>query len=211
MSGCACDNDSDFSTLEGRQKKVLLSVMLINLLTFFMMVFAAYLSQSSALLSGTLDNLGDALTYAVSFAVVGAGLLLKARAALFKGVLISLAAGLVAIQILYRCFYLEVPISETMGIAASLNFLANLFCLFLLTPFRDDDINMASVWECSRNDVYEGMAVILAAGAVWVSQSGLPDLLIAVFLLVLFARSAYRICASALQQMQEVTIALEPN
>ena len=211
MSGCACDNDSDFSTLEGRQKTVLLSVMLINLLTFFMMVFAAYLSQSSALLSGTLDNLGDALTYAVSFAVVGAGLLLKARAALFKGVLISLAAGLVAIQILYRCFYLEVPISETMGIAASLNFLANLFCLFLLTPFRDDDINMASVWECSRNDVYEGMAVILAAGAVWVSQSGLPDLLIAVFLLVLFARSAYRICASALQQMQEVTIALEPN
>ena len=138
MSGCACDNDSDFSTLEGRQKKVLLSVMLINLLTFFMMVFAAYLSQSSALLSGTLDNLGDALTYAVSFAVVGAGLLLKARAALFKGVLISLAAGLVAIQILYRCFYLEVPISETMGIAASLNFLANLFCLFLLTPFRDE-------------------------------------------------------------------------
>lgn len=211
MSGCACDNDSDFSTLEGRQKKVLLSVMLINLLTFFMMVFAAYLSQSSALLSGTLDNLGDALTYAVSFAVIGAGLLLKARAALFKGVLISLAAGLVAIQILYRCFYLEVPISETMGIAASLNFLANLFCLFLLTPFRDDDINMASVWECSRNDVYEGMAVILAAGAVWVSQSGLPDLLIAVFLLVLFARSAYRICASALQQMQEATIALEPN
>jgi Co/Zn/Cd efflux system component len=211
MSGCACDNDSDFSTLEGRQKKVLLSVMLINLLTFFMMVFASYLSQSSALLSGTLDNLGDALTYAVSFAVVGAGLLLKARAALFKGVLISLAAGLVAIQILYRCFYLEVPISETMGIAASLNFLANLFCLFLLTPFRDDDINMASVWECSRNDVYEGMAVILAAGAVWVSQSGLPDLLIAVFLLVLFARSAYRICASALQQMQEATIALEPN
>jgi len=211
MSGCACDNDSDFSTLEGRQKTVLLSVMLINLLTFFMMVFASYLSQSSALLSGTLDNLGDALTYAVSFAVVGAGLLLKARAALFKGVLISLAAGLVAIQILYRCFYLEVPISETMGIAASLNFLANLFCLFLLTPFRDDDINMASVWECSRNDVYEGMAVILAAGAVWVSQSGLPDLLIAVFLLVLFARSAYRICASALQQMQEVTIALEPN
>ena len=211
MSGCACDNDSDFSTLEGRQKKVLLSVMLINLLTFFMMVFASYLSQSSALLSGTLDNLGDALTYAVSFAVVGAGLLLKARAALFKGVLISLAAGLVAIQILYRCFYLEVPISETMGIAASLNFLANLFCLFLLTPFRDDDINMASVWECSRNDVYEGMAVILAAGAVLVSQSGLPDLLIAVFLLVLFARSAYRICASALQQMQEATIALEPN
>lgn len=209
MSGCACENESDFSTLEGRQKKVLLSVMLINLFTFCMMVFAAYLSQSSALLSGTLDNMGDALAYAVSFAVVGAGLLLKARAALFKGVLISLAAGLVAMQILYRCFYLEVPISETMGIAACLNFLANLFCLFLLTPFRDDDINMASVWECSRNDVYEGIAVILAAGAVWVSQSGLPDLLIAVFLLVLFARSAYRICASALLQIAEANVALD--
>jgi len=208
MSGCACENESDFSSLEGRQKKVLLTVMLINLLTFFMMVFASYLSQSSALLSGTLDNLGDALTYAVSFAVVGAGLLLKARAALFKGVLISLAAVLVAIQILYRCFYLEVPLSQTMGIAACLNFLANLFCLFLLTPFRDDDINMASVWECSRNDVFEGIAVMLTAAAVWVTQSGLPDIVIAIFLLILFARSAHRISSTALGQIAEANVAL---
>ena len=98
-----------------------------------------------------------------------------------------------------------------MGIAACLNFFANLFCLFLLTPFRDDDINMASVWECSRNDVFEGIAVILAAGAVWISQSGLPDLLIAVFLLVLFARSAHRICASALVQIGQANVALEPR
>jgi Co/Zn/Cd efflux system component len=176
-----------------------------------MMVLASYQSQSSALLSGTLDNLGDALAYAVSFAVVGAGLLIKARAALFKGVLISLAAGLVAMQILYRCFYLEVPISETMGIAACLNLLANIFCLFLLTPLRNDDLNMASVWECSRNDVFEGLAVIVTALAVWMSQSGLPDIMVAIFLLVLFTRSAVRICTSALAQISEVNAAVEAH
>mgnify|MGYP001174523082 CR=1 FL=1 len=205
MSGCACENDSDFSAIEGKQKKVLVSVMLINLGTFCMMVLASYQSQSSTLLSGTLDNLGDALAYAVSFAVVGAGLLIKARAALFKGMLISLAAGLVAVQILYRCFNLEVPISETMGIAACLNLLANIYCLFLLTPFRNDDLNMASVWECSKNDVFEGLAVIVTALAVWMSQSGLPDIVVAFFLLVLFARSAARICSAALIQISEVS------
>ena len=39
---------------------------------------------------------------------------------------------LLALQILYRCFNLEVPFSETMGIAACLNLLANIYCLFFL-------------------------------------------------------------------------------
>lgn len=33
----------------------------------------------------------------------------------------------------------------------------------LLTPYRRPDVNMASVWECSRNDAYEGVTVIVAA------------------------------------------------
>jgi hypothetical protein len=42
------------------------------------------------------------------------------------------------------------------------------------------------------NDVYEGGAVILAALAVWAFGAGWPDLLIAVALLLLFLRSAWR-------------------
>ena len=81
MADC-CDCDVDTRALATRQRRV---VMIINLATFVMMTAASVLSGSSALLSGTLDNLGDAVTYGLSFAVVGASATAKARVALFKG------------------------------------------------------------------------------------------------------------------------------
>ena len=69
-SGCC---GSELNVVEvAAHRRVLTIVMVINFVTFGGMVFAAWLSQSSALLSGTLDNLGDALTYAMSLMVVTA-------------------------------------------------------------------------------------------------------------------------------------------
>ena len=56
---------------------------------------------------------------------------------------------------------------------------------------------MASSWECSRNDVIEGVAVIGAAAAVWLFDSPWPDLLVAVALLAIFLRSASRVLRRA--------------
>ena len=200
-----CCDDFEAQALEARQRKVLVTVLLINLATFIMMVAASVHSGSSALLSGTLDNLGDALTYALSLATVGAATVVKARVALFKGMLISLAAIVVASQIVWRLQDPTAPIVETMGAAALLNLLANLVCLALLTPHRHEDVNMASVWECSRNDVYEGVAVIVTTVLVWITSSGWPDILVATVLLILFARSALRVLRSAWQNMQGET------
>jgi len=175
----------------------LLTVLGINAVTFVMMMAAAAMSGSSSLLSGALDNLGDSVTYAISFLVVGASLQAKAKVALFKGLLILAAAVAVAVQIGWRLLHMETPLFEVMGIAAVLNLLANSICLAMLHRHRNDDVNMASVWECSRNDVLEGFAVIAAAISVWAFGSGWPDILIAVALLVLFLRSAYRVLLRA--------------
>ncbi len=176
-------------------------VLVINAVTFLMMITAAVFSGSSSLLSGALDNFGDALTYALSLAVVGATCAAKARVALFKGLLIFGTAVAVAVQIGWRISNVETPIFATMGIAALLNLGANLLCLRLLYPYRDSDVNMASVWECSRNDVMEGFAVIAATLAVWVFGSGWPDILIAVALLALFLRSASRVLRIAWREL----------
>jgi Co/Zn/Cd efflux system component len=56
---------------------------------------------------------------------------------------------------------------------------------------------MASAWECSRNDVLEGIAVIIAAIAVWAFGSGWPDVIVAIGLLALFLRSATRVLIAA--------------
>ncbi len=179
-------------------------VLIVNVVTFIMMVVAAVLSGSSSLLSGALDNLGDSLTYVLSLAVIGAANTAKAKVALFKGFMISAAAIAVAVQIAWRALHPETPIFETMGAAALLNLGANVVCLRLLTPYRHGDVNMSSAWECSRNDVTEGFVVIGAALAVWVFHSGWPDLVAAVVLLIVFLRSAVRVVRGAWQEMHEV-------
>jgi Co/Zn/Cd efflux system component len=192
MSDC-CNCEVDTRALATRQRRVLLAVLAINVVTFVMMVAASYLSGSSALLSGTLDNFGDAVTYALSFAVVAASARAKARVAFFKGLMILAAAVAVALQIVWRLTHLEVPVAETMGIAAVLNLAANGVCLYLLHPYKAGDVNMSSAWECSRNDVIEGGAVIVTTIAVALLGSAWPDIIVAVALLGLFLRSAMRV------------------
>ena len=197
MGESCCSGTVDIRAMEARQRQVLMIVLAINIATFVMMLAAAIYSGSSSLLSGSLDNLGDALTYLLSLAVIGASGRAKAKVALLKGVLILGAAIAVAIQVGWRLAHPEVPIFEAIGIAALLNLAFNGICLWLLTPYRHGDVNMASAWECSRNDVFEGFAVLLAAVGVWLFDAGWPDLLIAAALLVMFLRSAWRVLRSA--------------
>ena len=197
MGDSCCSGTVDIRAMEARQRRVLMIVLAINIATFVMMLSAAIYSGSSSLLSGSLDNLGDALTYLLSIAVIGASTRAKAKVALLKGLLILGAAIAVAVQIGWRLAHPEVPIFETIGIAALLNLAFNGICLWLLTPYRHGDVNMASVWECSSNDVFEGIAVLLAAVGVWLFDAGWPDLLIAAGLLVMFLRSAWRVLRSA--------------
>lgn len=193
MTDTCCATTIDIAALQAQQRRVLMIVLAINLATFAMMLAAAIYSGSSSLLSGGLDNLGDALTYLLSLAVIGASGHAKARVALFKGTLILGAALAVAIQIGWRLLHPGVPIFEAIGIAALLNLAANAVCLRLLLPYRKGDVNMASAWECSRNDVFEGIAVLAAAAGVGLFSAGWPDLLVASALLLMFLRSAWRV------------------
>lgn len=193
MSEHCCGKGPDLEAMQANQRHVLRVVFAINVATFLMMVAAALYSRSTSLLSGTLDNFGDALTYALSLAVLRASTRAKGRVALVKGALILAAALGVATQIAWRVAEPTTPIVEAMSAAAVLNLVANGVCLWLLTPFRNGDVNLASAWECSRNDVFEGFAVLAAALGVWLFQNGWPDLLIGAALLLMFLRSAVRV------------------
>ena len=206
MSDCSsCGKVVDVAAMEDSQRRTLKIVLGINLATFVMMMGAAWFSRSSSLLSGGLDNLGDSLTYAVSLAVVGSSLQTKAKVAFLKGLLILGAAIAVAAQIVWRLQNPGVPVFEARGLAGVLKLAANAFCLWLLTPHRNGDINLSSAWECSRNDIYEGFAVLLAAFAVWVFGTGWPDLVIASALLLMFLRSASRVLRGAWRELRGAT------
>ncbi|CAD0364370.1 cation diffusion facilitator family transporter [Xanthomonas hortorum] len=203
-SCCGCGKTLDVAAMQARQRRVLWWVLTINAGSFALMLAGALHSGAASLLSGSLDNLGDALTYALSLAVVGASLAAKARVALLKAGLILLAALAVAAEIGWKLAHPQLPLFQSMGLVAALNFAANLVCLRLLWPYRNGDINLASAWACSRNDVYEGLAVLAASAAVWAFGSGWPDLVIAVALLLLFLRSAWQVARGASAELHRV-------
>lgn len=175
----------------------MLAVLGINAVMFLVIVVAALYRKSTALMADSLDNLGDALTYGLSLYAVSRGATVKARVALFKGGLIGLAACAVAAQIVYRVFVPDVPAFEIMGVFSLLGLVANSLCLYLLWRHRHEDVNMSSVWECSRNDITSNLAVFAAAGAVWFTALGWPDILVALGLVWLLMRSAIRVISSA--------------
>lgn len=201
MSDCCSDTDA-VDALRVKQRGTLRVVLAVNALMFVAIAAAALYGRSTALLADSLDNLGDALTYGLSLYAVARGSGVKARVALFKGALIFLAACVVMAQVVYRVFVPSVPVFEVMGAFSLLGLTANSLCLFLLWRHRHEDINMSSVWECSRNDIAANLSVFVAAGAVWLTGSGWPDIAVALCLVWLLLRSAIRVIRSALKELR---------
>ena len=210
MASC-CDNNCAIEALQERQRSTLIKVLWINAIMFFVIVSAAFYGKSTALLTDGLDNLGDALTYALSLFVVAKGRAKKAQVALFKGGLIFLAACLVIAQIIDRLVSPVLPSYEVMSIFSLAGLAANGLCLYLLWRHRREDINMSSVYECSRNDIATNLSVILAAIGVWLFNSGLPDIIIATLLAVLLLTSSARVIKEALSEMAEAKKSIGPQ
>jgi Co/Zn/Cd efflux system component len=201
MSGC-CNHDCALDRLQERQRSTLRIVLGINAVMFVAVAAAGLYGRSTALLADSLDNLGDAFTYGLSLYAVSRGPAAKARVALVKGALILLAACFVVAQVGYRVLVPATPIFEVMGAFSLLGLAANAFCFALLWRHRQDDINMSSVWECSRNDVAANLSVFAAAGAVWLTESGWPDLVVALGLASLLMRSAVRVISGATRELR---------
>lgn len=202
MADCCEDKTCALEQLRERQSSTLKIVLGINAVMFLVELTAGLYASSTALIADSLDNLGDALTYALSLYAVGRSERAKGRVAMFKGALILGAALFVMGQIGYKLLHPGVPLFETMGLVGALALAANGTCLGLLWRHRHEDVNMASVWECSRNDIAGNVAVLLAAAAVWLFGSGWPDVLIGSLLAVLFFRSAVRVFRASLAAIQ---------
>jgi len=197
MSDCCNDKECVLEALRERQAGTLRTVLVINAVMFVVEFAAGLAARSTALLSDSLDNLGVATTYGLSLYAVARGPRVKAKVALFKSALILGAALFVLGQVAYGFVHPGVPVFETMGIVSLLALAANGTCLALLWKHRSEDVNMSSVWECSRNDIVSNLAVFVAAGAVWLTGTGWPDLLVGLILAAILLRSAFKVMREA--------------
>jgi len=86
---------------------------------------------------------------------------------------------------------------EAVGLIGLLALAANSVCLILLWRHRAEDVNMRSVWLCSRNDIIANTSVLAAAGGVWLTRSQWPDLLIGLGIAALFLHSSLQVLRDA--------------
>jgi cation diffusion facilitator family transporter len=203
VADCCSDKECAIEALRSRQAGTLRIVLAINAVMFVVEFTAGLLARSTALLADSLDNLGDAATYGLSLYAVARGARVKAKIALFKSALILAAALFVIGQVAYSSVHPGIPVFETMGIVSLLALAANGTCLALLWKHRSEDVNMSSVWECSRNDIISNVAVFVAAGAVWLTASRWPDLIVGSLLAILLLHSAIRVMREALRALAE--------
>lgn len=202
MSGC-CGHDAKFEGLSDDYKRRLWIVIAINAAMFAVEMTAGQLARSQALQADALDFLGDALTYGISLAVIGASIRVRTNAALAKALSLLLMGLWVLGSTIYRVIYVGVPEAEIMGMIGLLALIANLASVMLLVRYKDGDANVRSVWLCSRNDAIGNVAVMIAALGVWGTATGWPDLIVAGIMASLFLSSAIQIFRQALAERRE--------
>ncbi|MES1930556.1 cation efflux protein [Salinisphaera dokdonensis CL-ES53] len=197
MAGCCSEDDAHLQQMRESQKRVLWIVLALNAVMFVGEFTAGWIAGSTALLADSLDMLGDTLVYGLSLAVIAQGARAKAISAGFKGAIMLGFGLLVSVQLVFKLIYGLPPEATLMAGVGALALIGNIVCLILLTRHREDDVNMSSVWVCSRNDLFANSGVIAAAALVALTHSIWPDIIIGAAIAGLFIRSSIGVLRDA--------------
>lgn len=197
MDDCCSGKAGAVEKLRARQGATLRIVLAVNLAMFAIEFVSGILAGSIALLADSLDMLGDALVYGLSLYVISRDSIWKAWSAIAKACLMALFGLFVLGQMVHKIIYPAPPDVAIMGAVGVLALLANAACFALLWDHRGEDINMRSVWICSRNDLIANVLVLIAAASVWMTSSPWPDIVVGAVICAVFLRSAYTIAREA--------------
>lgn len=202
----ACCADKTFDGVSSEYRRALVVVIAINVVMFIVEIAAGAAAGSKALQADALDFAGDAATYGLSLAVIGASLKTRATASLVKAASLGAFAVYILATTALRFVGGETPDANLIGGVGLLALLANLASVFILLRWRDGDSNVRSVWLCSRNDAIGNIAVIAAGALVAMTGSRYPDLLVAAALAGLFLTSAAQITRRAMSEQRNLLV-----
>ncbi len=201
MSDSCCAPHHDHNHRGGSYRRVLWAALAINATMFAVEVAAGQAAGSMSLKADALDFLGDAANYGISLAVLGMSLRRRASAALLKGLSMGVFGLWVCGETIVRVLQPDVPSASTMSVIGIAALLANLAVAAMLYAYREGDSNMRSVWLCTRNDAIGNVAVIAAAGAVWLTGTAWIDLAVAAAMATLAVIAAAKVIRQAIGEI----------
>ena len=184
-----------FDQNHNNQRRVLWSVLIINLVFFILEMSYGLFSKSMGLVADSLDMLADSFVYAISLIAVGKSLLYKKTIAKIAGyfqiVLALIGLGEVIRRIINP---VEFPNYLTMIIISIFALIGNGICLYLLQRSRNkDEAHMKASLIFTSNDVVINLGVILAGLMVYWLNSSVPDLIIGSIVFLIVSKGAFRI------------------
>jgi Co/Zn/Cd efflux system component len=191
-------------------RRALWIALALNGVMFLAEIGSGIAAGSASLQADALDFLGDAANYAISLGVAGMALVWRARAALLKGIsLVALALWVIGIAA-FHAWSGTLPKAEIMGLVGVLALLTNAGVAVMLFRFRGGDANMRSVWICSRNDAIGNLAVLLAAGGVFGTGTGWPDVIVASIMAALGISGGWQIIRQSMSELGPSAVAALP-
>ena len=151
----------------------------VNLAMFVVEGIASLSSGSVSLMADAIDFFGDSANYILSLTVLSMGMLWRGRAAMVKGITMTVFGLVVWARAVWVVQAGITPEPLTMGAVGLLALTANVSVAAILFKFREGDSDMRSVWLCSRNDAISNIAVMVAALGVFGTGTAWPDLIVA--------------------------------
>lgn len=198
------DRIPDLSHVTPAYKRALWIVVLLNVGYGIVQIFGSFVAGSQAVQADSLDFIGDGLISFLGLIAIGWGLAARARTALLQGIFLALLGFGVIGSTVYRVFVENEPQTLLMAGFGFAAFIVNVLAAVVLIPHRKGDANMRAVWLFSRNDAIGNLAVVVAAGLVWVLNSPWPDLIVAFAVAGLFLQSAWSIIRDARSDLKTV-------
>ncbi|MBX3367413.1 MAG: cation transporter [Phycisphaeraceae bacterium] len=182
-------------------RRALVIVVVLNLTMGVAEMFGGLFGKSQALKADALDFLGDGTITLMALIAISHGPRWRARAALLQGVFLTvLGIGVIAAAA-YRVIERRLPDSEVMTWLGAAALAVNVASAFVLIPHREGDANVRAVWLFSRNDALGNVAVLIAAGLVFWTETPWPDLVTAGLIGGLFLHSALDIIREARREL----------
>lgn len=199
---CCGDAACSSASADPRFRKALWVALVLNALMFVVELGASWTSGSVSLLADSIDFFGDAGNYAISLVVLGMGVAIRARAALFKAACMGAFGVFVLGKALWTLKSGAVPEPATMGVVGFAALAVNAGVALMLYRFRSGDANMRSVWICSRNDALGNVAVMVAALGVFGTGMAWPDLCVAAVMGSLALSGAWSVARHAREEIR---------
>ena len=188
--------------LDKEHKKTLLAALALSLVMFFLEITMSYKSHSVSLLADSINFISNAFVYAIGISAVGKAVKLKAATSLLKASIIFVFAVSVIGMVSYNLFMGVVPEVKQMGAVSALALVANITIAALLFKHRENRGDGLQVWLFTRSEVLGNIAVIAAAFLVYLTNTNLPDLAVALIMAFMALFASLRIFRKGFRELR---------